>query len=109
MTIELASKSEKVADIICEMREAHGVDCRDWADRIEASHNEQVTLLETAIKKSFAECSQLRKRLKVAEGALEELRDRLVASVHDGTIDPYESLEIAENALAAIREEGGAK
>lgn len=52
--------------------------------------------------------TQLRRRLKVAEDALEKLQERLVSSVHDGTIDPYEALKIADNALAAIREEGGA-
>lgn len=53
--------------------------------------------------------SDLRRRLKVAEDALAKLQDRFVSSVHDGTIDPYEALKIAETALAAIREEGGAK
>ena len=50
-----------------------------------------------------------RRRLKVAADALEKLQDRLVSSVHDGTIDPHEALKIAEDAIAAIREEGGAK
>lgn len=49
------------------------------------------------------------RRLKVAADALEKLQDRLVSSVHDGTIDPHEALKIAEDAIAAIREEGGAK
>ena len=51
--------------------------------------------------------AELRRRLKVAEDALEKLQDRLVSSVHDGTIDPHEALKIAERALAAIRKEGG--
>lgn len=50
--------------------------------------------------------ANLLRRLKVAEDALVKLQDRLVSSVHDGTIDPHEALETAENALAAIREEG---
>lgn len=55
------------------------------------------------------EVADLRRRLKVAEDALEKLQDRLVSSVHDGTIDPHEALKIAEDALSVIREEGGAK
>lgn len=55
------------------------------------------------------EVADLRRRLKVAADALEKLQDRLVSSVHDGTIDPHEALKIAEDAIAAIREEGGAK
>ena len=53
------------------------------------------------------EVADLRRRLKVAADALEKLQDRLVSSVHDGTIDPHEALKIAEDAIAAIREEGG--
>ena len=53
--------------------------------------------------------ADLRAKINVAEDALTKLQDRLVSSVHDGTIDPYEALKIAEDALAAIREEGGAK
>ena len=44
--------------------------------------------------------------LKVAEDALRKLQERLVASVHDGTMDPHEALKIAEDAIAAIREKG---
>lgn len=51
----------------------------------------------------------LLRRLNVAEDALEKLRDRLVSSVYDGTIEPHEALKIAEDALAVIREEGGMK
>lgn len=46
--------------------------------------------------------------LKVAEKAIIELRDRLVASVYDGTIDPHEALKIAEDALAELAKAGGA-
>ena len=49
----------------------------------------------------------LRSKLKVAEDTLRNLQERLAASVHDGTIDPHEALKIAEDAIAAIREEGG--
>ena len=63
--------------------------------------------IEVGMNKAAAEITvALRRRLKVAEDALEKLQDRLVSSVHDGTIDPHEALEIAENSLAAIREEG---
>ena len=55
------------------------------------------------------EVADLRRRLKVAENALEKLKDRLVSSVYDGTIAPHEALKIAEDAIAAIREEGDAK
>ena len=55
------------------------------------------------------EVANLRRRLKVSEDALRKLQERLVASVHDGTIDPHEALKIAEDALAAIREEGDTK
>ena len=43
----------------------------------------------------------LRAKLKAAEDALTKLQDRFVSSVHDGTIDPYEALKIAEDAIAA--------
>ena len=55
------------------------------------------------------EVANLRRRLKVAADALEKLQDRLVSSVHDGTIDPHEALKIAEDAIYAIREEGATK
>ena len=51
----------------------------------------------------------LNAKLKVAEDALTKLQARLVSSVYDDTIDPYEALKIAETALAALRVEGGAK
>ena len=41
--------------------------------------------------------------------ALEELRNRIVASVYDGTFDPHESLDIVEKAIASIGLKGGAK
>lgn len=53
--------------------------------------------------------AELQRRLKVAEDALAKLQDRLVSSVHDGTIDSYEALKIAEDAIAVIREEGEEK
>ena len=51
--------------------------------------------------------ADLSRRLKVAEKALQNLQERLVSSVYDGTLNPHEALEIAENALSAIREEWG--
>ena len=95
-------KQETIADIVAEMRlgvkdwkgERLGVfDC--FADRIEAAHQREI-------------CN-LSQRLKVAEDALRKIQERLVASVYDGTIDPHEALKIAEDALAAMFEEGGAE
>lgn len=107
-----------------------------FADRIESAHNrelaakddERLTVVanyENVIAAKDAEIAKLytlathtdnseviavlRARLKVAEDALTELQARCVASVYDGTTDPYEALKIAEDALAAIRGEGGAK
>ena len=53
--------------------------------------------------------AELRERIKIAEDALTELQTRLVSSVYDGTMNPYEALEITERAIAAISEKGGAK
>lgn len=55
------------------------------------------------------EASARLRKLKIAEDALTELQTRLVSSVYDGTINPYEALEITERAIAAISEKGGAK
>lgn len=55
------------------------------------------------------EIAELRERIKIAEDALTELQTRLVSSVYDGTMNPYEALEITERAIAAISEKGGAK
>ena len=54
-------------------------------------------------------CGQTSAELLAAEDALRKLQERLVASVYNGTIDPHEALKIAEDAIAAISEEGGAK
>ena len=53
------------------------------------------------------EICDFRRRLKVAEDALRKLQECLVASVYSGTIDPHEALKIAEDAIAAMLEEGG--
>ena len=53
--------------------------------------------------------TDLQRRMKVAKDALRKLQERLVASVHDGTIDPYEALKIAEDSLAAIQKKGDAR
>ena len=68
-------------------------DLLSLADRIEAA--------------AKLERDELRRRLKVGEKALQNLQERLVSSVYDGTLNPHEALEIAENALSAIREEWG--
>lgn len=69
----------------------------------------RVAKLKKIAKGLVDENDALLAKLKVSEDALTKLQDRLVSSVHDGTIDPYEALKIAEDALAAIREEGAAK
>ena len=53
--------------------------------------------------------AKLYRRLKVSEDALRKLQERLVASVHDGTMGHHEALKIAEDAITTIRDEGGAK
>lgn len=64
---------------------------------------------EDKLKAKDREIAELRDKLKVADDALRKLQERLVAGVYDGTIDPHEALKIAEDAIAAIREEGGVK
>lgn len=89
-------------------------------DRIESAHNrelaakddERLTIVanyENVISEKDAEIAELQRRLDIAESALTELQTRLVSSVHDGTMNPYEALEITERAIAAISEKGGAK
>lgn len=79
----------------------------------EIAHRASVEAFRREVKdlnsKRQAKIYDLRRRLKVAEDALTELQSRLVASVHDGTMNPYEALEITERAIAAISEKGGAK
>ena len=64
---------------------------------------------EDKLRAKEREISELRAKLKVAEDALRKLQERLVSSVYDGTIDPHEALKIAEDAIAAMFKEGGAK
>lgn len=133
----MASESEAVAEILSEMRifkcrnlasgelERCVITQHYFADRIEAANRREVSKLKDAVarlteeqnvdvqcQKNIAlenDVAELRRRLKVAEDALEKLQDRLVSSVHDGTIDPHEALEIAENALAEIRDGSSSK
>ena len=65
-----------------------------WQDKLRAKEREIAKLLS---------------KLKIADDALRKLQESLVSSVYDGTIEPHEALKIAEDAIAAIREEGGAK
>lgn len=53
--------------------------------------------------------TDLQRRMKIAKDALRKLKERLVASVYDGTIDPHEALNIAEDSLAAIQKKVGAR
>lgn len=64
-----------------------------------------VAKLKTSAKELVDKNDALLAKLKVSEAALTKLQDRFVSSVHDGTIDPYEALKIAEDTLFAIREE----
>ena len=104
------SKHETIADILAYMRECadgtekHGLyDLRDYGtDYLRAISDN----IEAAEKREVA---KLRAKLKVAEDALRKLQERLVSSVYDGTIDPHEALKIAEDAIAAISEEGSEK
>lgn len=62
---------------------------------------------EDKLKAKDREIAKLRSNMKVAEDALRKLQERFVSSIYDGTIDPHEALKIAEDAIAAIREERG--
>lgn len=109
----MASNKETVADIIAEIRTIN-----KCADRIEDAHksaiaakdDERLTIVanhENVIADKDASIADLRERIKVAEVAIVKLQDRLVSSFHGATIDPYDALKITEDALAAIRREGG--
>ena len=96
-------RQETIEDIVSEMRnESHAGDasCLEWVGAKMRSYSDRI---EAAAEREFAE---LRDKLKVTEDALRKLQERLVASVHDGTIDPYDALKITEDALATIREKG---
>ena len=76
---------------------------------IAAKDDERLTIVanyENVIAAKDREIAELRDKLKVAEDALTELQTRLVSSVYDGTMNPYEALEITERAIAAISEKG---
>ena len=68
-------------------------------------------LPETArLTKDYSDLREENRKLRVLiTRALEELRNRIVASVYDGTFDPYESLDIVEKTIASIGLKGGAK
>lgn len=99
--------ADKIEQTYCASSSEFGLTMREAAARLRT-----FTLLSKAHQRlandSVDNESNILSKLKVAKDALEKLQDRLVSSVHDGTIDPHEALEIAENALSAIREEGGA-
>lgn len=114
----MATDNETVAEITEEMlekardkrtdngawlrAESVGLMLEEYANAVNSAHKRELAAKD-------AEIAELQRRLKVAENALAELQARCVASVHDGTIDPYEALKIAEDALATIRGDGGAK
>ena len=130
----MASKNETVAEIVREMFEypkswgeynhldwkALAKRIQEALDRILAAHKRAlaanddarltvVAIYENVIAAKDREIAELRERIKVADYALTELQTRLVSSVYDGTMNPYEALEITERAIAAISEKGGAK
>ena len=62
------------------------------------------------LTKDYSDLREENEKLRVLiTRALEELRNRIVASVYDGTFDPYESLGIVEKTIASIGLKGGAK
>ena len=106
----MTNENETVAEVCAKLKEiANGQNVNNDGLVIEISQEEiwdALDRIEAAHKREIAE---LRAKLKVAEEALVKLQDRLVSSVYDGTIDPHEALKIAEDAIAAIREKGGAE
>ena len=106
----MTNENETVAEVCAKLKEiANGQNVNNDGLVIEISQEEiwdALDRIEAAHKREIAE---LRAKLKVAEEALVKLQDRLVSSVYDGTIDPHKALKIAEDAIAAIREKGGAE
>ena len=116
----MASENDTVAEIGERMRKVDPTAFVVWWDQLAAAHkrelaakdDERLTIVanyENVIADKDAKIAELRERIKIAEDALTELQTRLVASVHDGTMNPYEALDITERALAAVRGKGGAK
>ena len=113
----MASNNETVAEIGERMRKVDPTAFVVWWDQLAAAFNRElaakdderltiVAIYKNVIAAEDCEIAELRERIKIAEDALTELQTRLVASVYDGTKNPYEALEITERALAAIAEEG---
>lgn len=116
----MATNNETVAEIGERMRKVDPTAFVVWWDQVAAAHKREiaakdderltiVAIYENVIADKDREIAELRERIKIAEDALTELQTRLVSSVYDGTMNPYEALEITERAIAAISEKGGAK
>ena len=108
LRIEAAYRRE-VAELDRKAREANLKYRAEKARHTDTYKDASIKAQDDEIAKLKREVYDLRRRLKVAEDTLQNLQERLVASVHDGTIDPHEALKIAEDAISAIREEGATK
>lgn len=93
----------------------HGEQCdyecgtKKWRKALDMTNEELAKALMCRVPNNYddiREASARLEKLKVAEDALTELQTRLISSVYDGTMNPYEALEITERAIAAIREKG---
>lgn len=114
----MASEKETVADIVNEMRDVvypvsrcPDLAMRGYADRIEAAHKRECESFQ-------CEVADLRRRLKVAEDALETIancdtdgivlnfEETQIVNGHDLAIKAVDAVDEARSALAAIRGEG---
>lgn len=104
----MASDKETVAEIVCEMREGAistamlkhveiDVLADEWADRIEAALRREVTVRSD----NSAVIAELKRRLKVAEYALDKIFKLVFVDC--------EVAMVAKSALSAIREKGETK
>ena len=106
----MTSENETVADVCAKLKEvANGQNVSNDGLVIEISQEEIWDALDRIEASHKREVAELRAKLKIAADAFRKLQERFVSSVYDGTMDPHEALKIAEDAIAAIREEGGEK
>ena len=69
----------------------------DWADRIEAAAEREMA---KGMSKKLDGNRSIPGNAAAMREALREMRTRLVAGIHDGSLDCYKALEIVESALA---------
>ena len=106
----MTNENETVAEVCAKLKEiANGQNVNNDGLVIEISQEEILDALDRIESAHKREVAELRAKLKIAEDAFRKLQERFVSSVYDGTIDPHEALKITEDAIAAIRKEGGAK